>query len=160
MAEVLDIEDMLADNFEHCGKFRWIVAIDGVDAFLLARKDPYGGVRDFRIDKNRECEFILKDSIAPSAAQKLIGQTFDFDQRGIKSHPNSCLEFKMLDPVGMPVEIVTIKGYNIIDVSFSPSPKRKTLNNIVKYIKRKLQLDIIDIEMKIKATGDVLPEYY
>jgi len=33
MAEILEVNQMLADTFEPLRKFRWILAIDGIDAF-------------------------------------------------------------------------------------------------------------------------------
>ena len=35
MAEVLEVNQMLADSFEPKRKFRWVLAINGIDAFGL-----------------------------------------------------------------------------------------------------------------------------
>jgi hypothetical protein len=34
MAEVLEVQDMLANTYEPKRKFRWILQIEGIDAFL------------------------------------------------------------------------------------------------------------------------------
>lgn len=128
MAEVLEVQDMLANTFEPKRKFRWLLAIEGIDAFLLkTAARPTIQTESIQIDYINATRYLaskytfepieitLHDAIAPSGAQQVMewlrlahehvtqrGGYADFYKRDI--------QLKMLDPLGAVVELWDIKG--------------------------------------------------
>lgn len=128
MAEVLEVQDMLANTFEPKRKFRWLLAIEGLDAFLLkTAARPTFTTEEFQINYINATRYLaskytfepievsLHDAIAPSGAQQVMewirlahehvtqrGGYADFYKRDI--------QLKMLDPLGAVVELWDIKG--------------------------------------------------
>jgi hypothetical protein len=85
MAEVLEIQQMLANTFEPKRKFRWVLAINGIDAFTCkAASRPQISFDETVIDYINVKRYIagkgtwsplnvtLLDPIVPSAAQKVM----------------------------------------------------------------------------------------
>ena len=84
MAETLSVTDMLPNKFEPKRQFRWVFAIEGVDAFLMktaARPNmqiaettiPFINAKRYlagRLTFNT-LDISLHDPIAPSAAQQV-----------------------------------------------------------------------------------------
>lgn len=136
MAEVLEVQDMLANTFEPKRKFRWLLAIEGVDAFLLkSAARPTISTEEFTVHYINATRYLaskytfepievsLHDAIAPSGAQQVMewirlahehvtqrGGYADFYKRDI--------QLKMLDPLGAVVELWDIKGAFIQNSNF------------------------------------------
>ena len=119
MAETLSVAEMLPNKFEPKRQFRWVFAIEGIDAFLMksaARPQiQTGEVKMPFINHTRyvagRTEFstlgvTLYDPIAPSGAGYA-----DFYKRD--------LQLKMLDPIGTVVELWDVKGAFITDANFN-----------------------------------------
>ena len=128
MAETLDVVDMIPNRYEPKRKFRWILQIEGVDAFLAkSTARPQRVFEEITIDWINHKRYLagkhefqplaveLYDPIAPSGAQQVeewIRLNFesvsgradyaDFYKRDI--------QLKLLDPVGTVVELWDIKG--------------------------------------------------
>jgi len=137
MAETLSVTTMLANKYEPKRKFRWILQIEGIDAFLLktAARPQYTfeeTVIDWVNTKRylagkmafNELSIELHDAIAPSGAQQVMewirlahesvsgrGGYADFYKRDI--------QLKMLDPVGTVVELWDIKGAWVRESNFN-----------------------------------------
>lgn len=137
MAETLTVSEMLPNKFEPKRNYRWVLAIEGIDSFLIkTTKRP-----DFTIG-SKKIEFInsyrkiaggkfefgsmtvqLHDPIAPSGAQQVM--------EWIRTHYESVsgragyadfykrdIQLKMLDPIGTVVELWDIKGAFIESANF------------------------------------------
>ena len=65
MAETLSVTDMLPNKFEPKRNYRWVLAIEGIDSFLIAKANrPSITLTDKKIDfieklKNQEYLFIV-----------------------------------------------------------------------------------------------------
>ena len=136
MAETLSVTDMLPNKFEPKRKFRWVLAIEGIDAFLLksasrpsisisSTEIPFINSRRYIAGKHSfgTMSVTLHDPIAPSAAQQVM--------EWIRTHSESVsgragyadfykrdIQLKMLDPVGTVVELWDIKGAFITEANF------------------------------------------
>ena len=136
MAETLSVTEMLPNKFEPKRNYRWVLAIEGIDSFLVkATKRP-----DFKLSEKR-IDFInsyrrvsgkldmgdisvqLHDPIAPSGAQQAM--------EWIRTHYESVsgragyadfykrdIQLKMLDPIGTVIELWDIKGAFITSATF------------------------------------------
>jgi len=140
MAETLqitgDASSMLANKFEPKRKFRWILEIDGIDAFLcktasrpqltfdevkiqwlnVERKLPGRGVWG-------DLNVTLYDPIAPSGAQQVmewirLNLETVTGRSGYLDFLKRDLRLKLLDPVGIVVEYWDIKGAFCKDINF------------------------------------------
>ena len=136
MAETLSVTDLLPNKFEPKRNYRWVLAIEGIDAYLVA-----DAARPKVEIKHKQIDFInsyrnvaskltfgdmslkLHDPIAPSGAQQVM--------EWIRTHYESVsgragyadfykrdLQLKMLDPVGTVVELWDIKGAQIMSADF------------------------------------------
>lgn len=136
MAETIDVQDMLANTFEPKRKFRWILAIEGIDSYLLkSAARPTMTTEEFQIDYINATRYLaskytfnsievsMHDAIAPAGAQQVMewlrlahehvsqrGGYADFYKRDI--------QLKMLDPFGNVVELWDIKGAFPQEVNF------------------------------------------
>lgn len=85
MAEILESQSLLADSFEPKRKFRWIIAINGIDAFTAKTATrPELSFEETVIDFINQKRYLsgkgtwspisltLHDPIVPSAAQKVM----------------------------------------------------------------------------------------
>lgn len=85
MPETLEISQMLANSFEPTRMFRWVLELDGIDAFTAATAQlPKKQFEPITIDYMNQkrylagkgewqtLDFSLHNPIAPSAAQKVI----------------------------------------------------------------------------------------
>lgn len=136
MAETLSVTQMLPNKFEPKRNYRWVLAIEGIDSFLIkTTKRP-----DFKLGETK-IEYInsyrrisgkldmgdlsvqLHDPIAPSGAQQVM--------EWIRTHYESVsgragyadfykrdIQLKMLDPIGTVVELWDIKGAFITSAGF------------------------------------------
>lgn len=134
--ETLGVTDMLPTKYEPLFKNRFILSIEGIDAYLVKS----GGRPKYTIDE-KEIPWInstryvagktkfetmnvtLYEAIAPSGAQQVMewirlhfesvsgrGGYADFYKRDI--------QLKMLDPVGNVVQLWDIKGCQLTSVDF------------------------------------------
>ena len=136
MAETLSVTDMLPNKFEPKRGYRWVMAIEGIDAFLMqsaARPQinigstPIKFINSYRnISGKLEFQDIsvkLHDPIAPSGAQQVM--------EWIRTHYESVsgragyadfykrdIQLKMLDPIGTVVELWDIKGAILTSANF------------------------------------------
>tara|TARA_Y100000034_G_C6861687_1_gene392266 strand:- start:570 stop:1061 length:492 start_codon:yes stop_codon:yes gene_type:complete len=136
MAETLSVTDMLPNKFEPKRQYRWILAIEGIDAFLVKdTKRPSFTLGTAKIEYINSYRKIsgkldmgnltvgLHDPIAPSGAQQVM--------EWIRTHMESVsaragyadfykrdIQLKLLDPVGTVVELWDIKGAFITSADF------------------------------------------
>lgn len=137
MAETLSVTDMLPNKFEPKRGYRWVLAIEGIDAFLVQstkRPDASIGVTEIKyINSYRKISngkvtwssisVDLHDPIAPSGAQQVM--------EWVRTHMESVsgragyadfykrdIQLKMLDPIGTVVELWDIKGAFITSANF------------------------------------------
>lgn len=136
MAEQLELQQLLADNYEPKRKFRWIISIDGIDAFTaksatrpsltfeetvvdyvnqkryLAGKGTWGSIN-----------LVLYDPIVPSASQKvmewvrLCWENLT-GRMGYSQFYKKTINLKMLDPAGVVVEEWELIGTWVQDTNF------------------------------------------
>jgi hypothetical protein len=137
MAETLAVSDMLPNRFEPKRKFRWVLSIEGVDAFLVkGAARPQVDIGSTEIHWINTVRYVagkakfgtmsitLYDPIAPSGAQQVM--------EWIRTHYESVsgrsgyadfykrdIQLKMLDPVGTVVELWDIKGAQITQANFN-----------------------------------------
>lgn len=137
MAETLSVTDMLPNKFEPKRNYRWVLAIEGIDAFLVTSTNrPQVNIGEKKIDyinsyrrvasklEFQDLSVKLHDPIAPSGAQQVM--------EWIRTHYESVsgragyadfykrdIQLKMLDPVGTVVELWDIKGAFINSVNFN-----------------------------------------
>jgi hypothetical protein len=136
MAETLSVTEMLPNKFEPKRKFRWVLMIEGIDAFLVKSTDrpsftiaeemiPFINSKRYiagRLTFNT-ISLMLHDPIAPSGAQQVM--------EWIRTHAESVsgragyadfykrdLQLKLLDPVGTVVELWDMKGCFLTDANF------------------------------------------
>ena len=136
MAETLSVTDLLPNKFEPKRSYRWVFAIEGIDAFLISEASrPSIDIKDTKIDfinsyRNvagklsfSDISVKLHDPIAPSGAQQVM--------EWIRTHYESVsgragyadfykrdCQLKMLDPVGTVVELWDIKGAILTKAQF------------------------------------------
>ncbi len=128
MAEVLDVSDMLPNKFEAKRKFRWVLNIAGIDAYLLktasrpkftneeAVIDWINGRRYLAGKTTFEpMEAVLHDPIAPAGSQQVmewlrVCHEHVSQRAGYADFYKRDIQLKMLDPYGAVVELWDIKG--------------------------------------------------
>ncbi len=137
MAEVLEVQQLLANNAEPMRKFRWILAISGIDAFTLKTATrpqivfdetpiDYINVKRWVAGKPtwQPINISLWDPIVPSASQKVmewIRLCFEnvSGRMGYAQFYKKEINLKMLDPVGAVVQDWLIQGTWIQDANFN-----------------------------------------
>lgn len=136
MAEVLEVGQMLANTYEPKRKFRWILQIDGVDAFVLkTAARPQITFEETVIDWVNTKRYLsgkgawnpinitLNDPIAPSGAQKVMKWIRDnyeslTGRMGYAQFYKRDITLKMLDPQGAVVEMWDLIGTWVMDSNF------------------------------------------
>ena len=134
MAETLDTRDMLANTFEPQRKFRWLLAIDGIDAYTLkTAARPQMTFEDTTIDWMNAKRFLagkgtwnpieitLHDPIAPSASVKVFNWVrlvyeSATGRMGYASYYKKDVQLKMLDPQGSVIGLWDIQGAWPMDI--------------------------------------------
>jgi len=137
MAETLSVTDMLPTKFEPLTKRRFLLAIEGIDSFLIKTANrPTYSTEEVTINWINSTRYLagkttfgtlaitLHDPIAPAGAQQVMewirlnfesvsgrGGYADFYKRDI--------QLKMLDPVGTVVQLWDIKGAFIQEANFN-----------------------------------------
>ena len=133
MAEILDVNEMLANTYEPLRKFRFILAISGIDAFTVkAATRPQVTFGETVIDfintkrylsgkaEYGELSITLVDPIVPSASQKVmewvrLNYEAATGRMGYAQFYKKDFNIKMLDPVGAVVQDWLIQGAWIKD---------------------------------------------
>ena len=136
MPETLDVVDLLPNKFEPKRQNRWVLAIEGIDAFLVkTAKRPsisFNETTREYINSKRYLagkadlgtfDVTIHDPIAPSGSQQVM--------EWIRSHYESVsgrsgyadfykrdIQLKLLDPVGTVVEFWDIKGAFLTSADF------------------------------------------
>ena len=136
MAETLSVTDMLPNRFEPKRKFRWVLAIEGIDAFLVkSTARPQVDTTAQEIHWINTVRYIagktkfstmsvtLYDPIAPSGAQQVMEWVRTHyesvsGRAGYADFYKRDIQLKMLDPVGTVVELWDIKGAQITSAAF------------------------------------------
>lgn len=137
MAETLSVTDLLPNKFEPKRTYRWVLAIEGIDSFLIktaARpsitlaSDTIQYINSYRKIGGRvtfgSLSVTLHDPIAPSGAQQVM--------EWVRTHYESVsgragyvdfykrdIQIKMLDPVGTVIELWDIKGAFLTNANFN-----------------------------------------
>lgn len=137
MAETLSVPEMLPTKFEPLTKRRFVLAIEGIDAFLIkTAARPTYSTEEITVNFINSTRYLagkttfgtmsvtLHDPIAPSGAQQVMewvrlcfesvsgrGGYADFYKRD--------LQIKMLDPVGTVVQLWDIKGAFTTEANFN-----------------------------------------
>lgn len=136
MAETISVTDMLPTNFEPHQKRRFLLAIEGIDAYLIktgARPTyetsevevPWINSTRYIAGKTKfsTMDLTLHDPIAPSGAQQVmewIRLTFESvsGRGGYADFYKRDIQIKMLDPVGTVVQLWDVKGAWITNANF------------------------------------------
>lgn len=137
MAETLDVVDMLPNRYEPKRTFRWILQIEGIDAFLMkSAQRPQRVFEPITIDWINHKRYLagkhefqpltieLYDAIAPSGAQQVeewLRLNFESvsGRAGYADFYKRDIQLKMLDPIGTVVELWDIKGAWAMDVNYN-----------------------------------------
>ena len=137
MAETLSVTDMLPNKFEPKRDYRWVLAIEGIDSFLInATKRPTINIGNSQIKFINSYRQIsngkgvfggitveLHDPIAPSGAQQVmewVRTHFESvsGRAGYADFYKRDCQLKLLDPVGTVVELWDLKGTFITSAGF------------------------------------------
>jgi hypothetical protein len=136
MAETLDVSTMLAHQFEPKRKFRWILQIDGIDAYYLktaARPQQtfdetvvdYINAKWYVAGKNTwsPMQVTTHDPISPSAATKVndwLRRCYEplTGRMGYMSQYKQNVSLKLLGPDGLVTELWDLVGAWAQDVNF------------------------------------------
>jgi hypothetical protein len=137
MAETLSVTDMLPNKFEPKRSNRWVLAIEGIDAFLINKVnrpsfqigvkkiDFINSYRKVSTGKSEmgNLQVDIHDPIAPSGAQQVM--------EWIRTHYESVsgrsgyadfykrdIQIKLLDPVGTVIELWDVKGAFLSQANF------------------------------------------
>jgi hypothetical protein len=136
MPETLDVRDLLSNPYEPKRKFRWVLAIDGIDAYTLkTAARPSLTFDETVIDWVNTKRYVAgkqtwnpisvttHDPIAPSAAQKVmdwIRICYEplTGRMGYATYYKKNIVLKVLDPQGTVVEYWDITGAWVQDSNF------------------------------------------
>ena len=136
MPETLNVVDMIPNKFEPKRQNRFVLAIEGIDAFLVkSAKRPSFSIAETTIDFMNSKRYLagkmdlgtldvtIYDAIAPSGAQQVM--------EWIRTHYESVsgragysdfykrdIQLKLLDPIGTVVEFWDIKGAFLLSCDF------------------------------------------
>lgn len=137
MAETLDVTSMIPNKFEPKRKNRWVLMIEGIDAYIIkTAARPQVTIEEAPIPFINSTRYLagkatfspmsvtLHDPIAPSGAQQVMEWIrLHFEsvsgRSGYADFYKRDIQLKMLDPVGTVIELWDIKGAFIIDANFN-----------------------------------------
>ena len=135
-AEVLGVTSMLPNKFEPKRKSRWILQIEGIDAYIIktaARPTyttdeieiPYMNSRRYLagLTKFGTLAVTLYDPIAPSGAQQVMEWIrLHFEsvsgRSGYADFYKRDIALKLVDPIGLVIELWDVKGAMITECNF------------------------------------------
>lgn len=117
MGEILNVKDMLSDKWEHVSKpGRWILALDGCDAFIVDDTGP-NTILDSLLTKKEVCITFHSDNyVSSKASEKFLAQMADTLWFG---KPLGHISFKFLNQIGnvkhlFSLENASNKSWNLI----------------------------------------------
>ena len=137
MAETLSVTDMLPNKFEPKRQFRWVFAIEGIDAFLMktaarpqmaiaTKEIPFINAKRYIAGRLtfQNMSITLHDPIAPSGAQQVMEWVRTHyesvsGRAGYADFYKRDIQLKLLDPIGTVVELWDIKGAFIENANFN-----------------------------------------
>lgn len=137
MATTLDVTEMLPTKFQPIAKRQFLLAIEGVDAFLVkTAARPTITTEEVAINWINSTRYVagkttfgtmavtLHDAIAPSGAQQVmewIRLCFESvtGRSGYADFYKRDIQIKMLDPVGTVVQLWDIKGAWVQEANFN-----------------------------------------
>jgi len=137
MAETLDVTSMIPNKFEPKRKNRWVLMIEGIDAYIIkTAQRPQVTTEEVPIPFINSTRYLagkttfnamnvtLHDPIAPSGAQQVMEWIrLHFEsvsgRSGYADFYKRDIQLKMLDPVGTVIELWDIKGAFITDANFN-----------------------------------------
>jgi hypothetical protein len=137
MAELLDVADMIPNGYEPKRRFRFLLAIEGVDAFLVkTAARPQRTFEEVVIDWINSKRYLagkhewqplqveLYDAIAPSAAQQVeewvrLNYESVSGRSGYADFYKRDIQLKLLDPLGTTVELWELKGAWAKDINYN-----------------------------------------
>jgi T4-like virus tail tube protein gp19 len=126
--ETLTTQQMLANTYEPKRKFRWILQIDGIDAYTLkTAARPESTFEETMIDYMNAkrwisgkqtwnpIQVVMYDPIAPSAASKImdwmrLNYEYATGRMGYATFYKKDITLKLLDPQGTVVELWDLQG--------------------------------------------------
>jgi len=135
-AETLDVTSMLPNKFEPKRKNRWVLMVEGIDAYICkttARPTyeteeievPFVNSRRYLAGPTKFATMTvtLHDPIAPSGAQQVMEWIrLHFEsvsgRAGYADFYKRDIQLKVLDPIGTVVELWDIKGAFITNATF------------------------------------------
>jgi hypothetical protein len=136
MTQTLGVSDLLPQKFEALTKFRFLFAIEGIDAFLVkTAARPQYTTEPITVNWINSTRYLagkttfgtiavtLHDPIAPSGAQQVmewIRLTFESvsGRAGYADFYKRDCQIKMLDPVGNVVQLWDLKGCFLTEANF------------------------------------------
>jgi hypothetical protein len=137
MAETLNVTDLLPNKFEPKRKYRWVFAIEGIDAFLIKTAGRPGFthtestikfINSIRYLAGRQTfdpiSVTMYDPIAPSGAQQVmewlrLHYESVSGRAGYADFYKRDCQIKLLDPVGTVIELWDLKGCYIQNAKFN-----------------------------------------
>ena len=135
-AETLDVASMIPNKFEPKRKNRFVLAIEGIDAYIVKSASrptittesievPFINSRRYiaGLTKFGTMEVVLHDPIAPSGAQQVmewIRTHFESvsGRSGYADFYKRDIQIKLLDPVGTVIEYWDVTGAMITEAKF------------------------------------------
>jgi hypothetical protein len=136
MAEILDIGDMLPENFQPKMKYQFLLAIEGIDSFIVKSSSlPQITFEEIEIPwinntryiagkgKFSELQLTFHDPIAPAGSQQLmewirLQWEAVSGRAGYADYYKRDLQLKQLDPVGVVVSLWDVKGAFVKESNF------------------------------------------
>jgi hypothetical protein len=136
MPQTLETGQLLANTYEPKRKFRWLLEIDGIDAFVLkTAARPQATFEETVIDYVNAKRYVsgkmawnpisvtMHDPIAPSAAQKVMDWLrLNYEpltgRMGYATFYKKDITLKLLDPQGTVVELWDGHGVWAQDIQF------------------------------------------
>jgi hypothetical protein len=136
MAETLSVTDMLPNKFEPKRSSRWVLQIEGIDAFLIkTTARPAMKINEIKIPfinskryvaggfEFEQMNITLHDPIAPSGAQQVmewVRTHFESvsGRAGYADFYKRDIQLKLLDPVGTVIELWDVKGAFITNAKY------------------------------------------
>jgi hypothetical protein len=137
MATTLDVTEMLPTKFQNIAKRQFVLAIEGVDAFLVkTAARPTITTEEVAINWINSTRYLagkttfgsmavtLHDAIAPSGSQQVmewIRLCFESvtGRSGYADFYKRDIQLKMLDPVGTVIQLWDIKGAWVQEANFN-----------------------------------------
>lgn len=137
MVQTLDVQEMIPNKFEPLAKRRFLLAIEGVDAYLIkTAARPTYTTEEVAIPWINSTRYVagkttfntlavtLHDSVAASGAQQVmewIRLCYESvsGRAGYADFYKRDIQVKMLDPIGSVVQLWDIKGAFITEANFN-----------------------------------------